>query len=277
MIFIDACHHDMSSVGYFEPYHDDDNKWKYKIPGRTGSVSDVLVAGPFKKKEDALIDAKRRVEILLKERKSQNRYAIITPYYKEEKPFLEKCIESVKNQTKPTDHFLISEGFLQDWIDKAGVRHIKLDQAHSDYGNTPRGIGSLLAVSEGYDGIGFLDADNWLEPNHIETCVEAQDGHDCVTVKKILRLYDEEKIVMAQENNFFDTNVVFFFRSSFEYLPKWALIPKSISGVGDRVFSGMLKISDLSIKELEDYTVNYRIMDKSLYDNIGKPRPPGCK
>ena len=101
------------------------------------------------------------------------RYAIITPYYKEDRGVLERCIQSVKGQSVPADHFLISDGFPQDWLENAGVRHLRLGKAHSDAGNTPRGLGALLAASEGYDGIGLLDADNWYDKNHVEECCKA--------------------------------------------------------------------------------------------------------
>jgi cellulose synthase/poly-beta-1,6-N-acetylglucosamine synthase-like glycosyltransferase len=48
------------------------------------------------------------------------RYAIITPYYKEERRLIERCMASVRKQTVPTDHFLIADGHPQDWIDGAG-------------------------------------------------------------------------------------------------------------------------------------------------------------
>ena len=96
------------------------------------------------------------------------RFAIVTPYYREERNVLERCIQSVRSQTLPADHFLVSDGHPQDWLDSANVRHIRLGKSHKDVGNTPRGVGALLAVSERYEGIGLLDADNWYDKNHIE-------------------------------------------------------------------------------------------------------------
>jgi len=90
---------------------------------------------------------------------TQNRFAVVTPYYQEPRAILERCTASVRAQTRPCDHFLIADGFPQAWIDERQARHISLDQPHKDYGNVARGIGALLAVSEAYDGIGFLDAE----------------------------------------------------------------------------------------------------------------------
>src|SRR6185437_7277399 len=65
---------------------------------------------------------------------------VITPYYKEDPSLLRRCMESVRNQTVPTEHFMVADGHPQDWIDAEPVRHLKLDRSHRDYGNTPRGI-----------------------------------------------------------------------------------------------------------------------------------------
>jgi GT2 family glycosyltransferase len=106
------------------------------------------------------------------------RYVFVTPYYKETREYVERCIASVKRQTIRADHILISDGFPQNWIDQADVRHLRLDRTHQDYGNTPRGLGALMAVAEGYDGIGLLDADCWLEPITLNGVLSAPRGWD---------------------------------------------------------------------------------------------------
>jgi len=50
------------------------------------------------------------------------RFAIVTPYYREEKWLLERCIRSAREQTLRADHILVADGFPQDWIDGEGVR-----------------------------------------------------------------------------------------------------------------------------------------------------------
>ena len=100
--------------------------------------------------------------------RKERRYVFITPYYKETRAVLEQCIASVRSQSVRADHILIADGFPQDWIDQINVRHVRLDRAHADWGNTPRCIGALMAAAEGYDGIAFLDADCWLEQDHLE-------------------------------------------------------------------------------------------------------------
>ncbi len=98
---------------------------------------------------------------------------VITPYYKEDPALLRRCMDSVRTQTVPAEHLLVADGHPQDWIDSEPVRHLRLDRSHGDYGNTPRGIAAMLACSEGYPAIMMLDADNWLEPEHVELCQRA--------------------------------------------------------------------------------------------------------
>lgn len=209
----------------------------------------------------------------------------ITPYYKEPRELIEKNIQSVKRQTHKCDHLLIAEGFPQDWINEIdGVRHIKLDQAHADYGNTPRAIGGLLATSEGYDAIGMLDADNWLEPEHVETCISAAKNSeygltktDYVIAQRNFRRPDDTIMPIPEEPNHVDTNCFFFLRGSFHVLPHWGLMPREISGVGDRIFHSMIKSKNLKFATNIPKTVNYLSLWKSHYSLLGEQPPIDSK
>src|SRR3954470_11330271 len=195
-------------------------------------------------------------------------YTFITPYYKEMRNCLEHCVASVKQQTVRADHILVSDGFPQDWLDQADVRHVCLDCAHRDYGNTPRGIGSLMAVAEGYDGIGLLDADCWLEPDHLEHCLAqaAQLGsEECgfVVTSRTLRRPDQSVINIADEPLavHVDTNCFFFLPPSFGVLPVWALMPREVSSICDRVFFSRLTGSGFCIG-------CYRQKDRELHLHV---------
>src|SRR5215471_2193654 len=152
------------------------------------------------------------------------RYAIVTPYYRESPSVLRRCIDSVKNQTVNVEHFLIADGLPQPL--PPSVRHISLDRPHSDYGGTPRAIGCMLAISEGYCGIGLLDADNWLEPDHVDRCLQAAasvglDKCDYVVAGMALRRPDTTIIDFPLEPIYkhVDTNRFFFLPGSFYMLP----------------------------------------------------------
>jgi len=217
-----------------------------------------------------------------------SRIAIVTPYHKETRALLERCLNSVRAQTVAADHLMIADGHPQDWIDEGywideGVqvkpRHIRLDHEHGDAGNAARGIGALLAIAEGYDAIGQLDADNWIEPDHVASCLAAaatRDPCDYVVAKRILRRPDESVMPLA-ETWPYDTNCLFFLRGGFAVLPHWAMIPKPMALSGDRVFYTMLQRRGFAVAYTDHPTVNYHNLWASSYRALGELAPKGAK
>lgn len=208
----------------------------------------------------------------------RKRYAIVTPYHKEERWLLDRCIASVKAQTTPADHFLIADGYPQDWIDSEPVRHIRLDREHRDYGNTPRTIGALLAVSEGYDGIGLLDADNWLEADHISTCVATSlrsENCDYVVAKRNLCRPDGSVIDIDDHDvTLVDTSCFFLLPGSYHVIPHLALTPIELSSICDRIFYSALKAKKLHAETTDRKTVNYHCLWQATYMRAGEAPPP---
>ena len=98
--------------------------------------------------------------------------AVITPYYREDTEKLRRCHESVLRQTGEVTHFMVADGFPNPEVDRWDVQHVSLGAAHGDNGNTPRGIGALLAFAQGFDAVAFLDADNWFVDNHISSLLK---------------------------------------------------------------------------------------------------------
>lgn len=212
------------------------------------------------------------------------RFAFVTAYYRESRHYLDRCIASVKRQTIPADHIMVADGFPQDWIDQANVRHLRLDRAHQDYGNTPRAIGGLMAVAEGYDGIGLLDADCWLEPDHLEHCLEQaqQVGSErCgfVAAARTLRRLDESAIDVADEptTRHVDTSCFLLMPPSFEALSVWALMPREVSAVCDRVFYLALRSRNLIPAVGVKKTVNFTYTYAPLYRSLGEIPPERIK
>jgi glycosyltransferase involved in cell wall biosynthesis len=212
------------------------------------------------------------------------RFAIVTPYYREDRELLDRCLESVGRQTVPTDHFVVADGFPQDWLDTRPVRHFKLDRSHADYGNTPRGVVALLAAAEGYDGIGLLDADNWLHADHIEHCLEvaAEVPHDLCDIVFAQRNYmrpDGTKIDLPGEPFEWDidTNCFFFLPGSYHTLFVWALMPKQVAPLCDKFFFNAIRRYDLVYAATRRQTVNYHCLWEDVYRSAGEAPPPGAK
>ncbi|MCU0623213.1 MAG: glycosyltransferase [Gemmatimonadaceae bacterium] len=212
------------------------------------------------------------------------RVAVITPYFREPRPWLERCLASVRNQTYPTTHFVIADGHPQPWIDDAGVRHLRLDQAHADFGNTPRSVAAQLAVSEGFDAICFLDADNWYEPGHVRGCLDAvaaaPHAVDYVVARRrfvredgrpLVRAFDED--ATPDRAGHIDTNCFFLLRGAYHALGQWILVPKPISLLGDRAFRLALERGGQQRTFATEVTVNYLCTFPDPYLALGETPP----
>ncbi len=210
------------------------------------------------------------------------RFAIITPYHQEPREMLQRCMDSVKRQTVPADHFFVSDGFPQDWLDDACAKHIKLGHAYRDSGNTPRGIGALLAVSEHYDGIGLLDADNWYDDDHIEVCCAAAASipsmpTDLVFAQRRMVRIDGTPASFPEEHGHVDTSCYWFFEGSFHLLHYWVIMPVELAPICDRVFYEMIKSHNLTVRDAHKITVNFTFRYENLYRALGETPPPGVK
>jgi glycosyltransferase involved in cell wall biosynthesis len=214
----------------------------------------------------------------------ERRCAFITPYYTETRPLLERCVASVRSQTIHADHILVADGFPQDWIDQTGVRHVRLDRAHADWGNTPRCLGALMAAAEGYDAIGFLDADCWLEPDHLESCLAslealAPGGCAYVIAGRTLHRPDGSVMNIADEppETHADTNSLLLLPAAYPLLSVWALVPRELAHIGDRVFFLALKSNRLNAAFSRKKTVNYTCTYASFYRALGEEPPQPVK
>lgn len=206
------------------------------------------------------------------------RYAIVTPYYKESRELLERCIRSVQQQTVRADHFMVADGHAQDWIDHIpGIRHIRLERSHADYGNTPRCIGAVRAAQEGYEAIGLLDADNWLDPDHVATCLQAAASTngpcDFVIARRRFCRLDGSDMHIQEEEGHIDTNVFFFLKGSYSLLPLWGSMPRELSCICDRVFAQAILSRKMLHAVTDKITVNYHCLWPNLYRDIGEEPP----
>ena len=213
------------------------------------------------------------------------KHVVVTPYLHEASALIVRCIASVKRQTTRTDHLVVADGCAQDWLDREGVRHLRLDRTHADFGNAARGIGALLAVAEDYESIAFLDADNWLDPDHIERCIAASrslpgEGCDFVVARRRWIRPDETVIENVPDEApewHVDTNCFVLLRGAFHLVSLWSSMPRELSAIGDRIFYTVLRNSGLSSASVERPTVNYRCLWEYVYRAAGEPPPPGAK
>lgn len=209
------------------------------------------------------------------------RIAVITPYYKESIEVLKRCHDSVMAQTYPATHFMIADGFSKTEVASWNVIHDTLPIAHGDYGNTPRCMGALSAASLGFDAIMFLDADNWFEPDHIETLVALQKKFhvQVVTATSNLRREDGSLLGVSTESdgiNFIDTNSYLLMRETFSANAAW-VFGGGDAVVGDRFFWKEIVQRKYSRTHSPKPTVNYVTTFSTHYLYFGEEPPKNAK
>jgi predicted O-linked N-acetylglucosamine transferase (SPINDLY family) len=258
-------------------------------PGRLSFGADNMPVSPSAIGRTPSADAWRPQRIdaaaTLASRAQALRIAVVTPYYKEQRRVIERCIESVRRQSYPVTHIVVADGHPQDWVDATGVRHLRLDHAHADFGDTPRGIGSLLAVSEGFDAVCFLDADNWLESDHVASCLHTLERHagelDVIAARRRFVRDDGSVLPLpASEDDalgHIDTSCYFVLRGAFHTLARWITMPRPLALVGDRIYRAGLDENGVRMARTDKVTVNYLCTWASLFRAVGEEPPAYAK
>jgi len=209
--------------------------------------------------------------------------AVVTPYHREPAAWLAQCIASVAAQTYACTHILVADGFPQPDLVPATALHITLPRAHADNGNTPRAIGSLSAIGQGFDAIAYLDADNWYAPGLIETMVKLHavtGAAFCSTGRSIHRADGTLMLVDQTESNaktLVDTSCMFVARRGFAVVPVWALMPKQMSAACDTVFLRAVIARRLPRAHDPRPLVAFRSNYAAHYAAIGEAPPAGAK
>ncbi|MFN3891617.1 MAG: glycosyltransferase family 2 protein [Beijerinckiaceae bacterium] len=209
--------------------------------------------------------------------------AVVTPYYKEPLKQLRQCITSVREQTYPCTHILVADGHPNSGIKiTREMQQVILPRSNGDVGNTPRGIGGLLADSWGFDAVAFLDADNWLEPNHIELMIRAhrKTARPLVACKRRFVTLEGAPMEYTEypesQSMHVDTNCWLITRPAFSFFSAW-FMPKELALFGDRVFLQKVVSCGNPVCYTDYRTVAYRTAFAIHYLEAGLTPPPGCK
>jgi glycosyltransferase involved in cell wall biosynthesis len=211
------------------------------------------------------------------------RVAVVTPYYDEPLEVLRQAHESVRQQTYPCTHFLIADGRPNDHVQHWTAEHTVLARAHSDNGNTPRGIGSICAANEGFDAIAYLDADNWFHPTHVARMVDLhrRTGALVCTATRSIHRHDGSLMYVDRDESdgkeMVDTSCLFLARGAFRALPLLVMMPRHLAPVCDKVFWSSLRARGYATAHCDEATVAFRTRYAAHYVNVGEVPPPGSK
>lgn len=209
--------------------------------------------------------------------------AVITPYYKEPLSMLHRCAKSVATQTLSNiSHIFVSDGVPNNEVDLfTDVTHIRVPN-HADYGDTPRIIGALHAVNRGFDGIAFLDADNWYEPQHLDLLVRAAINASVPVATATRTLWSEEGRALGTCTEcdgeiHVDTNCYLIMRPAYKHLAAWGFKDRNLSISGDRIFWRALLEAGVGHVHCQTPTVNYTTNFAAHWVRRGEEPPPNSK
>jgi glycosyltransferase involved in cell wall biosynthesis len=208
--------------------------------------------------------------------------AIVTPYHRESEAILRQCHNSVLAQDYPCEHIMVADGHARAAVNDWQCHHITLPRSHGDNGNTPRTIGSLYAINQGFDAIAYCDADNWYRADHIDSLVamHRQDNAPvCASGRSIHRL-DGSKMADLEKHDsrsHIDTSCLFLTRAAFHLCSLWALMPQMLSPICDRIFYSALVGGNFQIAYTGLPTLAFRSQYARHYKSVGESPPDGAK
>ena len=208
------------------------------------------------------------------------RVAVVTPYFTEATPVLRQAHDSVLAQTHPCRHILVADGRPNPAVAGWDAEHIVLPGGSDDFGCTPRFVGAADAVLQGYDLVAFLDADNWLRPDHVKILahLQQQTGAGFLSCGRVLARLDGSILAPCPHTNpdrFIDTSCMAFARPGFELLRYWVAMPEYGKPVCDRCMLAHVKASGVLRAHTPEQTLFYRCGKAGIYRTLGEEPPPG--
>lgn len=204
--------------------------------------------------------------------------AVVTPYYTETLDTLRRCHDSVLAQTHSCAHIMVADGHARPEVATWNVDHIPLPASHGDYGNTPRSIGGMSALNRGFDAVAYLDADNWLHPDHISSLIEAieREGAPLAFSDRFIVSVDGTLMKNLPEDDdpdHIDTNCILHTMEAARLIPIWAMMEPSLPIVGDKVFLGISRLMNLKHVRTGRKTIYYETNHGAHYRYNGLPLP----
>jgi hypothetical protein len=143
----------------------------------------------------------------------------------------------------------------------------------------------MEAVNSGYDGVMFLDADNWYDDDHVEKCLAVvADNPTTAFIAARRRFVRTDLTVMASVipselpfEEHVDTNCMFLRWPIFPFLHHWCTMPQELAGSGDHLFYLLMMVNGLKPACVPTPTVNYLCLFDTVYRELGEEPPAEAK
>jgi glycosyltransferase involved in cell wall biosynthesis len=109
------------------------------------------------------------------------------------KDTINRAMESVTNQTIPTEHLIVEDGKLTNMhIFETGMRKVMcLPENVGGNGWYGHRVYAAMPLMVNADYILFLDEDNWFEPNHVETMINKIKSKNLMWAYSLRRICNE--------------------------------------------------------------------------------------
>jgi glycosyltransferase involved in cell wall biosynthesis len=191
--------------------------------------------------------------------------------------FLQECIESVRNQTyKNIEHIVVVDGPHDVDVDIYDEHVIYLPYATgTNRYNGHRIYGAMTFIADGDYHI-WLDEDNTLEPNHIESLVKIVQENNLDWAYSLRKIIDKNSNVLCLDDceslgkytsvlndNFVDVNCFFVKKEiAIQITPVWYRKAREPNVMEiDRAITAILMNdkNKLRFDSNNDYTVRYRV------------------
>lgn len=183
---------------------------------------------------------------------------------------LKQTVKSVREQTVPCTHYVFWDGVPVPFDIDYGwqIDSIALPYKTGGNGMMNGGIVAASAYLVQEDLICWLDDDNWIEPNHIETLLAAKEDKPYAhSLRKLVEpdgtFFDFDDFEsLGIHSGFIDLNCYLMDRQlAVQLAPLWYKTTGDLM-VGDRYVYECLRGNSLPYGETGKYTVNYRLNPK---------------
>ena len=183
-----------------------------------------------------------------------------------------ETIESVRDQTVSCTHYVFADGeyasALTQFFDDEKLKFYRLPVKTGGNGMMNGGIIAASAYLVQEDLICWLDDDNWIEPDHLETLLAAKEDKPYAhSLRKLVEpdgtFFDFDDFEsLGIHSGFIDLNCYLMDRQlAVQIAPLWYRTTGELM-VGDRFVYEALRQNNLPFGETGKYTVNYRLNPK---------------
>lgn len=207
------------------------------------------------------------------------RIALITSYAGEDIDIIERCHKSITKQTVPCAHIIVSDGYEMNFTMMWNCQIIQTSHRHANYGDTPKWIGVMSALAQGFDYIGFVDADDWVSEDHVELLLKLMKWSkiDIAVASRNLVTPKGKNINIPEGPDEWQNHCVLMKRDAAVKLLSLGAKDQKTSKVGDRVMYMVCDKNKITYGRSFNRTYNYTTFWKQHYIVAGLTPPLNAK